>query len=117
MDETTIITILTALIAALGIKEIWNIWKKKIDANSKLEIAHLHSDHINLKTIIDEQRRIIEGMCSKIDELEEKIDQLVKENKACAVKLARLEERIILSAKKNSNRKRTKDTPKKSKTK
>ncbi len=56
-------------------------------------------------------------MCSKIDELEEKIDQLVKENKACAVKLARLEERIILSAKKNSNRKRTKDTPKKSKTK
>ena len=34
-------------------------------------------------------------MCSKIDELEEKIDQLVKENKACAVKLARLEERII----------------------
>ena len=117
MDDTTIITLLTALIAALGIKEIWNIWKKKIDANSKLEITHLHTDHINLKTVIDEQRKIIEGMVEKIDELEEKIDQLVKENKACAVKLARLEERIILSAKKNSNRKRTKDTSKKSKTK
>ena len=65
MDDTTIITLLTALIAALGIKEIWNIWKKKIDANSKLEIAHLHSDHINLKTVIDEQRKIIEGMVEK----------------------------------------------------
>ena len=108
MDETTIITILTALIAALGIKEIWNIWKKKIDANSKLEIAHLHSDHINLKTIIDEQRRIIEDMCSKIDELEEKIDELVKENKACAVKLARLEERLLMNVKRSSTRKRSK---------
>ena len=117
MDDTTIITLLTALIAALGIKEIWNIWKKKIDTNSKLEIAHLHTDHINLKTVIDEQRKIIEGMVEKIDELEEKIDELVKENKACAVKLARLEERIILSAKKNSNRKRTKETPKKQKSK
>ena len=108
MDDTTIITLLTALIAALGVKEIWGIWKKKIDANSKLEIAHLHSDHINLKTVIDEQRKIIEGMVEKIDELEEKIDQLVKENKACAVKLARLEERLLMNVKRSSTRKRSK---------
>jgi len=31
MDDTTIITVLTALVSALGIKEVWNIWKKKID--------------------------------------------------------------------------------------
>jgi len=35
MDDTSIITILTALVAALGIKEIWNIWKKKIDNSHK----------------------------------------------------------------------------------
>ena len=28
-------SILIALISALGIKEIWNIWKKKIDINAE----------------------------------------------------------------------------------
>ena len=108
MDETTIITILTALIAALGVKEIWNIWKKKIDAKSNLELTHLHNDHKAFKSVISEQRKIINGLIEKIDEMEGKIDQLIKENRDCAVKLARLEERITLSAKKNAGRKRTK---------
>jgi hypothetical protein len=29
MDDMSIITVLTALVTALGAKEIWNIWKKE----------------------------------------------------------------------------------------
>ena len=73
MEPTSIITILTALVAALGFKEIWNI---------------------ELKV--------------KIGELELKIDDLIEKNKQCAIKLARLEERMTLSAKKNAGRKQKK---------
>ena len=45
-------------------------------------------------------------MTNRIIILEDKIDQLIEENRDCAVKLARMEERIILSAKKSSARKR-----------
>lgn len=103
MDETSIITLLTALVAALGIKEIWNIWKKKIDNSHELELKEQRA-----KDKITAQ--VIEELKAKIGELEEKIDDLIEKNKQCAVKLARLEERLTLSAKKNAGRKRTKTT-------
>ena len=37
MDEGTIIPMLVALIGALGLKEGWNIWKKKIDNSSSFK--------------------------------------------------------------------------------
>lgn len=101
MEPSSIITILTALVAALGIKEIWNIWKKKID-NS-------HQKEIQEKKSLDKlSYQVIEELKIKIGELELKIDDLIIKNNQCAVKLARLEERIILSAKKNAGRKKTK---------
>ena len=106
MDETTLIGILVTLIGALGIKEIWNIWKKKIDVQAKKDIITLSNDHQILHEVIEEQRNTIEDMTKRIIILEDKIDQLIEENRDCAVKLARMEERILLSAKKSSARKR-----------
>ncbi len=101
MDETSIITLLTALVAALGIKEIWNIWKKKIDNSHQKELQ-------NQKSLDKLSAQVIEELKTKINELEVKIDDLIEKNKQCAVKLARLEERLTLSAKKNAGRKKTK---------
>ena len=74
-------TILIALISALGVKEIWNIIKKKIDINAKKE---------------DDQ---IERLTEKISSLEVKIDELIQENLNLKVKVAKMEERILLTAK------------------
>jgi predicted RNase H-like nuclease (RuvC/YqgF family) len=74
-------TILIALISALGVKEIWNIIKKKIDINAKKE---------------DSQ---IDRLTDKISSLEVKIDELIQENMNLKVKLAKMEERILLTAK------------------
>jgi len=73
--------ILIALISALGVKEIWNIIKKKIDISAKKE---------------DNQ---IERLTEKISSLEVKIDELIQENMSLKVKLAKMEERILLTAK------------------
>ena len=83
MDLATLVGILTALVGALGIKEIWSIIKKKVDHHNQKENSN-----------------------------EEKIDDLIEKNKQCAIKLARLEERIMLSANKSSTRKRKKSTTK-----
>ncbi len=73
--------LLIALISALGVKEIWNIIKKKIDISAKKE---------------DNQ---IERLTEKISSLELKIDELIQENMSLKVKLAKMEERILLTAK------------------
>ena len=51
---------------------------------------------------------LVEELKVKIGELELKIDDLIEKNKQCAIKLARLEERMTLSAKKNAGRKQKK---------
>lgn len=101
MDDTTIITVLTALVSALGIKEVWNIWKKKIDQkNVKLNKDEITKDQLTA--------RVIEELKDKIGELEVKIDKLIKENIDLHKKLARMEERLVLNAKSKSTRKRSK---------
>ncbi len=101
MDDTTIITVLTALVSALGIKEVWNIWKKKIDQkNKKLSRDEITKDQLTA--------RVIEELKDKIGELEVKIDKLIKENIDLHKKLARMEERLVLNAKAKSTRKRSK---------
>lgn len=105
MEDNTLIGILVTLVGALGIKEVWNIWKKKIDVQAKKDLLSLSKEHQVLHGVIEEQRSTIEDMTKRIVLLEEKIDQLIEDNKECAVKLARMEERLLLSAKQRSTRK------------
>ena len=105
MDLATLVGILTALVGALGIKEIWSIIKKKIDHKN-------NKDSLNEKTKDQITSQVIEELKTKIDELEAKIDDLIEKNKQCAIKLARLEERIMLSANKSSTKKRIKKSAK-----
>ena len=61
-------------------------------------------DKLMSEVIIDLKR--------KKEELEEKIDSLIEENTMLREKLARMEERLILSASNRATRKRTKkETP------
>ena len=83
MDSITIITILSALLTTLGVKEIWNIWKKKIDLEAKKDSK---IDEIYLT--------IIKDLKTQIGKLEEKVDNLILENIALRENVARLDERI-----------------------
>ena len=90
MDEP----ILIALISALGIKEIWNIIKKRIDQkNDQIK----REDNLSLK--------VIEELRSKLKNLEEKQNILIEENTSLKIKVARMEERIIKSAAHSKKRK------------
>ena len=103
MDDISIITVLTALVTALGAKEIWNIWKKKIDHKShKLTKDEITKDQLTAL--------VIGELKDKIGELEIKIDKLIAENIDLHTKLARMEERLVLNAKLKSSRKRTKSS-------
>jgi len=108
MEEHTLIGVLIAIVSALGIKEIWQIWKKKIEGKQKLDEISLHNDHESLKLIISDQRRMIDNLTEKIEEMEAKIDQLIEENKECAVKLARMEERLTANVASSGRRSKTK---------
>ena len=108
MDQDVILTIVTALAGALGLKEIWNIWKKKIDIQAKIDLSLLHNQQKIVTSVIKEQRNTVEEMTTRIISLEEKIETLIKENIMLREKLARMEERLILNAKKSSSRKRIK---------
>lgn len=46
MENETIIPMLVALIGALGLKEGWNIWKKKIDSSNSFK-SSIREDNKN----------------------------------------------------------------------
>jgi len=96
-------SVLTAITSALGIKEIWLIWKKRVELNNK----KLTKD-ANLKDKL--MSEVILDLKDKIDQLEEKIDELIEENSMLREKLARMEERLMLSATKSSQNKRPKSS-------
>lgn len=86
--DTTLLSIIASVAAALGIKELWNIWKKKIDINADKESEELQlSTKVFFATIKD--------LKDEIKALELKIEQLIEENMQYAIKLARMEERLI----------------------
>ena len=99
MEDHDLIVIVTALVSALGLKEIWNIIKKRMDLSAKKD-----SDQETSKDKITAQ--VIEELKNKIGDLEIKIDELIKENIELNVKLARMEERLMQSAKSRAGRKR-----------
>ena len=97
MEQEVLMSVLTAITSALGIKEIWLIWKKRVELNNK----KLTKD-ANLKDKL--MSEVILDLKEKIDNLEE----IIEENTMLREKLARMEERLMLSATKSSNNKRSK---------
>jgi hypothetical protein len=81
MEELPYIGILAAIASAFGVKELWAIWKQKIQI--KADVKEAYRNEI--------QQRILE--CEK------KVEMLVNENTELSIKVARLEERILLTAK------------------
>ena len=96
-DPTIIITAITAILTSLGIKEVWNIIKRRNEYKNEKEKQEEHTKDSLTASIIAELR-------DKIIELEEKIDSLIKENVSLKEKLARMEERFLLTTKKKSNK-------------
>ncbi len=99
--DTTLLSIIASVAAALGIKELWNIWKKKLDIK-----AGKQSEETQLSTKVF--FAIIADLKEDIKSLEEKIEQLIDENKECAIKLARMEERLIANVCSNARKKMVK---------
>lgn len=96
MDSETLIPMLVALIGALGLKEGWNIWKKKIDNSASFK-----------SSIREDNRKRITELENKVTELYKKIELLLEENAKLQANVARLEERILITAKnriKNHNK-------------
>tara|TARA_R110000744_G_scaffold214991_2_gene333840 strand:+ start:4554 stop:4871 length:318 start_codon:yes stop_codon:yes gene_type:complete len=91
-------SILIALISALGIKEIWNIWKKKIDVSAKKDERE---DSLYAKQV--------EILSNKIQQLEVKIELLIEENIQLRVKVVKMESRLVINAKKRTQTRRKKD--------
>lgn len=103
MESELLVSILTALVSALGIKEIWLIWKRRIELREKkLTKDQNIKDKLMSEVILDLKR--------KIEELEGKIDALIEENTMLREKLARMEERLLISATNRSTRKRRSKT-------
>ena len=95
MQNETIISLIVGLIGALGLKEVWNIWKKKIDNSTQIK-SEIRKDN----------KQRIKELEDQVNELRERIENLLLENADIKVNVARLEERILLTAKnriKNKN--------------
>jgi len=86
--------LLIALISALGIKEIWTIVKKKMDHSASKDERE---NKLSLQVILELKEKIIN--------LEEKVNTLIDENVSLKVKVARMEERLLKSAKNHVKKK------------
>jgi len=98
MESESLLIVVSSLVGALGIKEIWQIVKQKIDINAKKEER--------VDNVFTEQ---IEQLTKKIGELENKIDELITENTHLKIKIVKMENRLISTAKKRNETKRFKD--------
>tara|TARA_R110002050_G_scaffold66786_4_gene144727 strand:+ start:3319 stop:3648 length:330 start_codon:yes stop_codon:yes gene_type:complete len=89
MDDHSLIMGIAALVSAFGLKEIWAIIKKKIDIEAQKDERE--------EEVYTNQ---IQALTDKISGLEIKIQKLIEENTQLLVKVARMEEKLILNAKK-----------------
>ena len=83
MDDHSILMAVTALISAIGLKEIWSIFKQKIDINAKKEER---SDSMYAQQVA--------VLSNKIQQLETKIELLIEENIQLRVKVVKMEARF-----------------------
>lgn len=88
MEAQTIISLVVGLAGALGLKEGWNIWKKKIDNSTQIK-----------SEIREDNRQRIKELEDQVNELRERIETLLIQNADMKAHVARLEERILLTAK------------------
>ena len=95
MEDHSLLVALAGVVSALGLKEIWNIVKKRMDISAAKEER---VDGLSLK--------VIQELKAKISDLELKIDTLIQENTSLRVKIAKMEERLIQNAKKSASRRR-----------
>lgn len=98
MDDHSLIMVISTLVGALGIKEVWGIVKQKIDIGAKKEERE-ESFYIQQ----------INELTSKIGQLEKKIEVLIEENIQLRVKVEKMQNRLLLSAKKKVNKKRNEE--------
>jgi len=95
MEDHSLLVALAGVVSALGLKEIWNIVKKRMDISAAKEER---VDGLSLK--------VIQELKGKISDLELKIDTLIQENTSLRVKIAKMEERLIQNAKKSVSRRK-----------
>ena len=93
MEDHNLIVLISALVSALGVKELWSIIKQRIDIKAKKEERN---DELSY--------RVIEELKTKIEGLELKIDELIKENTELHRQVAKMEERLLQNARKKSAR-------------
>lgn len=115
MDTESYIIILTALVGALGVKEIWKIIKGRVDHNSKVEekqldfthdiITELKKDNEKLQKQLNEQHKMMIEHEKKITELVIINKQLRESMEACANKMEKMEERLMERAKSSASKK------------
>ena len=96
--DTTLLSIIASIAAALGIKELWTIWKKKIDIK-----AGKQSEEMQLSTKVF--FTTISDLKDEIKILESKIDMLITENTELKVKIGIMETQLLENAVKKSKRK------------
>jgi regulator of replication initiation timing len=102
MSNETIITLLVALIGAFGVKEIWVIWKKKIDIKARKD----ESTDNKLSTLY---MSIIQDLKVQIQKLENKVDLLINENVELRQEISNLENALKPTSR-YSTRKRKSDS-------
>ena len=95
MDDHSLIIGITALVSAFGIKEVWSLISKKMDIGAKKDERE---DSLYAKQV--------EILSNKIQQLEVKIDELIKENTHLKIKIVKMENRLISNAKKKVETKR-----------
>ena len=93
MEDHNLIVLISTLVTALGVKEIWSLIKQRIDIKAKKEERN---DELSY--------RVIEELKTKIEGLELKIDELIKENTELHRQVAKMEERLLQNARKKSAR-------------
>ena len=93
MEDHNLRVLISTLVTALGVKEIWSLIKQRIDIKAKKEERN---DELSY--------RVIEELKAKIEGLELKIDELIKENTELHRQVAKMEERLLQNARKKSAR-------------
>ena len=122
MNTEHYIAILTAVVGALGIKEIWKIVKSRVDHSNTIEaervefkhemITQLQGDNKVLQTRLDTQSERLMVTEKKITELLIINKQLKKTIEECALKMARMEERLMARTKKSAPKRKAGRPPK-----
>ena len=98
MNDHNILMLVSTLLGALGVKEIWAIIQKRMDIGAK-------KDEREGNLYVEQ----IKNLTEKIEQLETKIQKLIEENTQLLVKVARMEEKLITNAKRRVQTRRKKD--------